>query len=372
MSESSEWLMHGPDAAQTSAVNGTGPTETVVVSPLVETEQSLTGGPVHIDDTLYIGENGYPDDDTHVYAIDTADGSVRWNAAVDSVDAQSLAITGDTLIVVESRTPFDGETAGAITALNRHTGAVRWRTETDDCVLAAPTVVDGTVYVGCTDQTLYALSVASGEIEWTYETLGDIFSPPAVVDGTVYVGGGEYIYAIDADDGTRRWWFETDDHDLFDAPPGGGTRNAIAVENGTAYVGSGDGLLYALDATTGAVEWRFRPTAVNTTSGAPSITSSPAVADGAVYFATAGDEVYSVSAADGVEQWSVSVPRSGDARPIVTDEMLYLGAGVLRGFDRETGAERWKATAIRGGQYPILVDETLYVPGNDGTLYTVR
>ncbi|MFC6954757.1 PQQ-binding-like beta-propeller repeat protein [Halorubellus litoreus] len=373
MTDHPAWLMYGPDAAQTSAVDGSGPSETVVVSSLFESEHRLSG-PVSADGTLYFGERGLPRDDTYVYAIATSDGSERWNAAVDSIDAHSLAIADDKLIVVESHDPFDtdSENAGAVTALNRRTGAIQWQTETSDCILAAPTVVDDTVYVGCHDQTLYAIDVYSGDIRWSYETLGDIFSPPAVADETVYVGGGKYVYAIDAADGTRKWWFETNDHDLFDAPPASATRNAIAVTDGTAYVGSGDGLLYALDAQTGTVDWHFQPAKVNTTSGVPAITSSPAVADGAVYFATAGDELYSVSADSGSEQWSVDVPHSGDARPLVTDEMLYLGAGVLRGFDRDTGAEQWQTTTIRGAQTPILLDDTLYVPGNDKTVYTVR
>lgn len=363
--------MYGPDAAQTSAVSGSGPAETVVVSSLFESEYQLSG-PVSADGILYFGERGLPADETYVYAVDATDGSVQWKEAVDSIDAHSPAVAGETLIVAESHDPFGGESSGAVTALDRKTGAVQWQTETTDCILTAPTVVDGTAYVGCHDQTVYSIDVDSGEIKWSYETLGDVFSPPAVVNDTVYVGSGEYIYAIDADEGTREWWFETNDHDLFDGPPGTGTRNAIAVSNGTAYVGSGDGLLYAIDATTGIVDWHFQPTKVNTTSGSPSITSSPAVADGDVYFATSGDELYSVSADSGSEQWSVDVPRSGDARPIVTDEMLYLGAGVLRGFDRETGAEQWQATTIRGAQSPILFEETLFVPSNDRTLYTVR
>ncbi|WP_158308644.1 PQQ-binding-like beta-propeller repeat protein [Halobacterium salinarum] len=313
-----------------------------------------------------------PDEETYVYAIKANDGSVQWKAAVDSIDAHSLAVVDETLIVVESHDPFDGENAGAVTALNRQTGAERWQTEMSDCILAAPTVVDDTAYVGCHDQTLYAIDVDSGKIKWSYETLGDIFSPPSVANETVYVGGGEYVYAIDADEGTRKWWFKTNDHDLFGGLAGIATRNAIAVADGTAYVGSGDGLLYALDATTGTVDWHFQPTKVNTTSGTPSITSSPAVADGDVYFATAGDELYSVSADSGSEQWSADVPHSGDARPIVTDEMLYLGAGVLRGFDRKTGTEKWQITTVRGAQNPIILDETLYVPANDNTLHTVR
>ena len=57
---------------------------------------------------------------------------------------------------------------------------------------------------------------------------------------------------------------------------GGGVESSPAVANGVVYVGSDDGNLYALDASTGALLWSY-------TTG-DIVFSSPAVANGIVYF----------------------------------------------------------------------------------------
>ena len=63
-------------------------------------------------------------------------------------------------------------------------------------------------------------------------------SSPAVVAGVVYVGSGDsYVYALDADSGELRWRYST----------GNGVFSSPAVVDGVVYVGSDDGYVYALD-----------------------------------------------------------------------------------------------------------------------------
>jgi outer membrane protein assembly factor BamB len=50
---------------------------------------------------------------------------------------------------------------------------------------------------------------------------------------------------------------------------GGPVQSTPVVANGTVYVGSGDGHLYALDARAGAERWRF--------AAGRAVSSSPAV-----------------------------------------------------------------------------------------------
>ena len=78
-------------------------------------------------------------------------------------------------------------------------------------------------------------------------------------------GLDQYIYAIGATNGTRLWRYSTD----------GGVVTSPAVANGIVYYGSFDNYLYARDARTGAFRWS------SPTGGG--IYSSPAVANGVVY-----------------------------------------------------------------------------------------
>ena len=66
-----------------------------------------------------------------------------------------------------------------------------------------------------------------------------MYSSPAVVDGVVYVGSNDdYVYALDARSGELRWRYET----------GGDVDSSPAVVDGVVYVGSEDDYVYALDA----------------------------------------------------------------------------------------------------------------------------
>src|SRR5262245_35051132 len=53
---------------------------------------------------------------------------------------------------------------------------------------------------------------------------------------------------------------------------GGMVQSSAALHDGALYIGSGDGLLYALDAGTGTPRWQFRT--------GRAISSTPAVAEG--------------------------------------------------------------------------------------------
>jgi len=60
-----------------------------------------------------------------------------------------------------------------------------------------------------------------------------------------------------------------------------------AVADGVVYMGSDDGNLYALNATTGALLWKY------TTGGW--VASTPAVANGVVYFGGGGSTLYALN-----------------------------------------------------------------------------
>jgi PGF-CTERM protein len=81
-------------------------------------------------------------------------------------------------------------------------------------------VVDGTVYVGAgfgdtagRTGLLYAVDSATGEQKWAFtQPTAGVYSAPTVYEGTVYVGSQDYsLYAVDAATGQREWVFDTDD-----------------------------------------------------------------------------------------------------------------------------------------------------------------
>ena len=95
---------------------------------------------------------------------------------------------------------------------------------------------------------------------WTFQTGGPVATTPTVTGGVAYFGswdGDEY--AVNAATGAQIWKTSlgTLTADPTCIPPQLGISSPATVSNGTVYVGGGDGYWYALDAATGAVDWRI-------------------------------------------------------------------------------------------------------------------
>lgn len=71
---------------------------------------------------------------------------------------------------------------------------------------------------------------------------------PTHSNGVIFVGSGDNkVYAFDANSGTKKWEFATN-NEVYASP---------AVSNGLVYIGSNDGKMYCLDAATGTKKWEF-------------------------------------------------------------------------------------------------------------------
>ena len=57
------------------------------------------------------------------------------------------------------------------------------------------------------------------------------------------------------------------------------------------------------------------------------IDSSPAVANGVVYFGSVDDNVYALNAATGAEQWTYTIGDAVDSSPAVANGVVYTGSG---------------------------------------------
>jgi outer membrane protein assembly factor BamB len=162
--------------------------------------------------------------------------------------------------------------------------------------------------------------------EWTLGMESSVQSSPAVVNGTVYVGSSDgSLYAVDAVTGEAQWTFET----------GGPVRSSPAVVEDTVYVGSDDNHLYAVDAASGEETWRFQTR--------EAVASSPAVVNGTVYVGSDGTDVYAVDAASGEGEWTRQTGGGESAAPAVVDDTVYVWNidGTVTALDAATGDRQW-------------------------------
>jgi outer membrane protein assembly factor BamB len=107
---------------------------------------------------------------------------------------------------------------------------------------------------------------ATGAPVWKYP-VAQYASSQAVANGVLYVVPNLGVLALDAKTGVRLWETST-----------GGAANAPLVANGVLYLSAQDYNLYAFNAGTGALLWKY-----GFSKGSP---SPPAVVNGLVYIAS--------------------------------------------------------------------------------------
>ncbi len=88
------------------------------------------------------------------------------------------------------------------------------------------------------------------------------------------------------------------------------------MSNSLVYVGSHDGTLYALDATTGTKKWAYQ------TRGP--MFSFPTVANGVVYVGAGWDNVYAFDAVTKAKKWA-NHTGGMDSLPVVEGAVVYVG-----------------------------------------------
>ncbi len=128
---------------------------------------------------------------------------------------------------------------------------------------AGPIVVNGVVYMQDLHCNVYALALATGRLMWEYvvnkpEKSGPGPNGVAVVDGTVYGASPKAVFALNATTGKQLWvnkkLLKKGQGTFGIQPQVADGRVYLASQYGS---GSGGGLLLALDATNGALVWKF-------------------------------------------------------------------------------------------------------------------
>jgi outer membrane protein assembly factor BamB len=201
-------------------------------------------------------------------------------------------------------------------------------------------------------------TVGSLDLAWSYTTNSSVSSSPAVANGVVYIGslnGG--VYAVNATTGALLWSYVTS----------GSIASSPAVANGTVYIGSEDYSVYALNATTGARVWSYATGSY--------VYPSPAVANGIVYVGSNDDKVYALNANTGALVWSYTTGGVVQSSPAVANGIVYVGSAdnKVYALNAATGAKIWSYTTGNGVySSPAIANGTVYVGSYDDKIYALN
>ena len=311
--------------------------------------------------------------------------------------------------------------AGVYPAASGSYGGIAWRLQTGGPVRSSPVVTDGVVYAGSLDGHVYAADQTRGVVRWTYDAGAPVSSTPAVsgnlllfsaadgsiqavtrttgrqawrtatgpdtklawgyesgdtwtsspvvVDGVAFVGSGDgNLYALDAASGRVKW----------KAATGGRVRSSPAVSGDLVVVGSYDGVVYAFDRATGRERWRFSTEGIHFKSDTfgfdrKSIQSSPAITGTTVLAGARDGFFYALDLATGKEKWRVDHHVSWvNCSAAIADGTVYIGssdAAFIQALDLATGQERWRDTVGIVWSSPIVSGNVVYTATTRGPLF---
>jgi outer membrane protein assembly factor BamB len=281
--------------------------------------------------------------------------------------------------------------SGHVYAIDLATGQERWSFKSRLPVTSTPAVAGGTVYFVSSAGSLVALDASNGQPRWvaateyerrfearglhgyapTAQTIADAWdvwtSSPAISGGKVYYGSGDgNVYAVDAASGVLLWKF----------PTGNVVHGSPAVSRGTVYVGSWDGYVYALDADSGQQKWAFKGGEDPVMHNQVGFQSSPTVVDGTVYIGSRDAHVYALDALTGRKKWDYPTSKSWvNTSPAVANGLVYAATSDSSRFmalDARSGRLRFN---IDAGAYvfssPALAGGLAYFGAHNGRVYAV-
>ncbi len=225
--------------------------------------------------TIYIGSW-----DSYFYALDATTGKLKWRFhggedpdIHNQVGFQASASVVDGVVYTGCRDNY-------AYALDAATGAEKWKiSNSGSWVNSTPAVVNGKVIFGTSDSKLMRIvDAATGKVLIDKPTKANVFGSQAVAGGIIYMGILNGIFeAHDLNTGDLLWSFRTESSrknrnwvltadGQFNSPllftsswretPGialtmedgvGPFYSSPLIVNGTVYVGSGDGYLYAIE-----------------------------------------------------------------------------------------------------------------------------
>ena len=335
----------------------------------------LTATPIVVNGAIYA-----LDTDSKLSAFSAQTGKKIWKISVKSTEEDENVISGgisfahDTLFVTNG---YD-----EVLAISPQQGEIKWRKNLPAPSRAAPTVINGRVFVSTIDSRLIALNAEDGASLWEYrgisETTGLLgaASPAANSDIVVSTFSSGEITALRVENGSVAWSDNLSNVRRY----GGGLESLSDIKampilgNSIVIAISFGGKLAAIDERTGARVWQREISGSQT----------PWIVGEYIYIISSDNQLIALNSRDGsiiwikelgsfknnnkkdTIQWSGPIMASGQL--IVTGSHgNILKVNAHNGEILQTIKTKKKIQIS-----PIIANDTLYILSKDGTLLAYR
>lgn len=201
------------------------------------------------DKHVYFG-TGYGE--LGIYCVDRKTGKKVWSLPTPHGAWGTPSIVGDEMFYATGNGTFyesapESERTGRVICCDRNSGNEGWHFDVGDGVLSAIAVQAERVYFGCRDGNVYCLNRETGKQIWKCETGGPVVSSPALDGNMVFIGSDDgSMYGIDAASGDLKWFYDT-----TEKAPDSKIWSSPALADGRLYFGTTASYIFCLGTVEG-------------------------------------------------------------------------------------------------------------------------
>ncbi|BBN82231.1 hypothetical protein PA25_22160 [Pseudoalteromonas sp. A25] len=215
---------------------------------------------------------------------------------------------------------------------------------------------------------------ASGDYLYSFNVGAENWGSVSYKDHTAYFGSDDgKLYALNVEQPYLKWTYSTQ----------GIVRSKPAISNHQLFFSSDDGYLYALNRWSGTLLWKANLDDADIPRYLPAnhapwefdyAKSSPIVNGAHVYVGSANGKLYALSAYSGQVLWTFDTKGKIRSTPIIKDNLLYISNfnGTTYAINRFTADQVWSHQSSGAiTSHPEIVDDALVIGSRDTKLYAL-
>ncbi len=358
-----EYPMFHNDPERTGNVSGNAPITANLLWSTDLGSDYVGGGASVVAGCVYVSNwPGSGNENLGLHCLNESNGCIVWSNTLGGFGGVSTP-------AIECGRVFAGATyfSGDLYCINASDGTTIWNLNVEPNpgyhgVASSPLTHNRVVYVvSSSDGRLHAFDF-DGIEQWNYSASGssDSYMSAATDGSKLFFGGGNAMNCVDIATQTEEWAFGVGDK----------VTTTPAVCEGVVYFATGknEKKLYAVNIATGSEIWRLY---------LYGSLSSPAISSGRIYIGDKDKRINCINASDGSEIWNRTLGGACLSSPVVAGGMVYTtanyGSGTIYGFDADDGTLKWSYdTGNWNMAQPAVSDGILFVGSDSGYLYAFR